>query len=42
MSYNPNEVILEKIKSVEEYDPETNEITGKFTQIESPSLKTSA
>lgn len=42
MSFNPNELILEKIRSVEEYDPATNELTGRYTQIEDPSLKTSA
>lgn len=40
--FNPNELILEKIRSVEEYDPETNELTGRYTQIEEPSLQTSA
>ncbi|WMC93149.1 hypothetical protein [Kineothrix sp. MB12-C1] len=40
--FNPNEVILEKIRAVEEYDPETNEITGRYTQIESPALQTTA
>lgn len=42
MSFNPNELILEKIRAVEEYDPATNELTGRYTQIEEPSLKTSA
>ncbi len=42
MSFNPNELILEKIRAVEEYDPTTNELTGRYTQIEDPSLKTSA
>lgn len=42
MSFNPNELILEKIRSVEEYDPATNELIGRYTQIEDPSLKTSA
>lgn len=42
MNFNPNELILEKIRSVEEYDPSTNELTGRYTQIEDPSLKTSA
>lgn len=42
MSFNPNELILEKIRSVEEYDPATSELTGRYTQIEDPSLKTSA
>jgi len=42
MAFNPNELILEKIRAVEEYDPGTNELTGRYTQIEDPSLKTSA
>lgn len=42
MSFNPNELILEKIRVVEEYDPATKELTGRYTQIEEPSLKTSA
>lgn len=40
--FNPNELVLEKIRAVEEYDPATNELTGRYTQIESPSLQTSA
>lgn len=40
--FNPNELILEKIRAVEEYDPATGELTGRYTQIESPSLQTSA
>lgn len=40
--FNPNEIILERIRAVEEYDPETNELTGRYTQIEEPSLQTSA
>lgn len=42
MIFNPNELILEKIRAVEEYDPATLELTGRYTQIEDPSLKTSA
>ena len=42
MAFNPNELILERIRSVEEYDPATMELTGRYTQIEEPSLKTSA
>lgn len=42
MSFNPNELVLEKIRAVEEYDPSTNELTGRYTQIESPSLQTAA
>lgn len=42
MAFNPNELILEKIRAVEEYDPATLELTGRYTQIEDPSLKTSA
>ena len=42
MAFNPNELILEKIRSVEEYDPATNELNGRYTQVEDPSLQTSA
>lgn len=42
MDFNPNELILEKIRAVEEYDPATSELTGRYTQIEDPSLQTSA
>lgn len=40
--FNPNELVLEKIRAVEEYDPATSELTGRYTQIEEPSLQTSA
>jgi len=40
--FNPNELVLEKIRSVEEYDSATGELIGIYTQIESPSLKTAA
>lgn len=42
MTFNPNELVLEKIRAVEEYDPATSELLSRSTQIESPSLKTSA
>lgn len=42
MSFNPNELILERVRSVEAYDPATNTLIGRYTQIEEPSLKTSA
>lgn len=42
MAFNPNELVLEKIRAVEEYDPATSELTGRYTQIEEPSLSTSA
>lgn len=42
MSFNPNELILEKIRAVEEYDLTNNVLVGRYTQIESPSLKTAA
>ncbi len=42
MSFNPNELVLERIRSVEEYDVATKELIGRYTQIESPSLKTAA
>lgn len=40
--FNPNELVLERIRAVEEYDLSTNELIGRYTQIESPSLQTSA
>jgi hypothetical protein len=40
--FNPNELVLEKIRAVEEYNPSTDELMGRYTQIEDPSLKTSA
>ncbi|SHO53687.1 hypothetical protein [Anaerocolumna xylanovorans] len=42
MSFNPNELVLEKIRAVEEYDVATNELLGRYTQIESPTLATTA
>lgn len=42
MSFNPNELVLERIRAVEEYNPSTMELEGRYTQIESPSLQTSA
>lgn len=41
-TFNPNELIIEKVRSVEEYDPNTSELLGRYTQIENPSLKLSA
>lgn len=40
--FNPNELLLERIRAVEEYDTATGELTGRYTQIESPSLTTGA
>lgn len=40
--FNPNELILEKIRSVEEYDTSTEELRGRYTQIEDPALNTSS
>jgi len=42
MAFNPNELVLEKIRAVEEYNPSTMELEGRYTQIEDPSLQTSA
>lgn len=39
---NLNELVLERIRSVEEYDVSTSELTGRYTQIEDPSLEFSA
>lgn len=40
--FNPNELILEKIRAVEEYNTATDELMGRYTQIEDPSLSTSS
>lgn len=42
MLFNPNELIIEKIRAVEEYHPLTGEPLGRYTQIEDPSLQTSS
>jgi hypothetical protein len=42
IEFNPNELVLEKVRAVEEYDISTSELTGRYTQIEDPSLQTSA
>jgi hypothetical protein len=42
MAFNPNELVLEKIRAVEEYDIATNELMGRYTQVESPTLATTA
>lgn len=42
MAFNPNELVIEKVRSVEEYNPETNEFLRRYTQIEDPSLKFTA
>lgn len=42
MAFNPNELIIEKVRAVEEYSTATNELIGRYTQIEDPSLSTSA
>lgn len=41
-TFNPNELILDRIRTVEEYDPSTDEIIGRYTQIEEPQLSLSA
>ncbi len=40
--FNPNELVLEKIRAVEEYDTKTMELISRTTQPEDASLKTSA
>lgn len=41
MAFNPNELIIERVRAVEEYNIKTNELEGRYTQIEDPSLTTS-
>ena len=40
--FNPNELVLEKIRAVEEYDPATFELVGRYTQLEEPTLNFSS
>lgn len=42
IEFNPNELVLERIRAVEEYDPATSELVGRYTQIEEPTLNLSA
>ena len=41
-NFNPNELVLEKVRSVEEYDPSTLELVGRYTSIEDPTLNFSS
>lgn len=41
-TFNPNELIIEKVRSVEAYDPDTKDLLGRYTQIEDPSLQLTA
>lgn len=40
--FNPNELVIERVRAVEEYDPETKELLARYTQIEDPALNLSA
>ena len=40
--FNPNELILERVRNLREYDITTDELTGRYTQVEDASLQTSA
>lgn len=40
--FNPNELVIERVRAVEEYDPETKELLARYTQIEDPTLNLSA
>lgn len=42
MAFNPNELIIERVRSVEEYNITTGELEGRYTQIEDPSLQTTS
>ena len=42
ITFNPNELILERVFSVEEYDIDTEELLHRYTQPEDSSLKFSA
>ena len=38
-NFDPNELIIEKVRSVEEFDPSTRLLKGRYTQIEDPAFK---
>lgn len=38
MLFNPNELAIERIRAVEEFDITTGEMTGRFTQVKEPAL----
>ena len=38
MLFNPNELAIERIRAVEEFDITTGELTGRFTQVKDPTL----
>lgn len=40
--FNPNELLLDRVRFVEEFNPSTSEIMGRYTQIEDPTLETSS
>lgn len=42
MAFNPNELIIDRVRSIEAYDPSTGELQYRLTQIEEPSLNTTA
>ena len=42
MAFNPNELVIERVRAVEEYNPDTSEMLRRYTQIEDPSLKLTA
>ena len=41
-NYNPNELLIERVRAVEEYDIDTKELITRCSQIEEPSLNLSA
>lgn len=40
-TFNPNELIFDRIRAVEEYDLATNELLRRYTQVKEPNLQTS-
>lgn len=41
-TFNANELVIERVRAVEEYDPDTKELVGRYTQIEDPTFNLSA
>ena len=38
MSFNPNEVVFEKIRYIEEFDPSDKRLLSRLTNVKEPSL----
>ena len=42
MKFNPNEVVFEKIRYIEEFDPTTRQLLSRLTNVKEPTLNFSS